>query len=117
MRPFNLEAALAGEPVMLGSGEEVHYVGENNGHLIVVHDWKGEKRPGAFTRGGVHTQAPTLYLVMKPKKRTLWINVYDALDTSTQAYPYRTMEEADRIHGMVSRERVGSRAWPLEIEE
>ena len=52
-------------------------------------------------------------LFMAPKMRTVWANLYAIHDTHGKVHFHSSQEEADDA---ASHERVGGRAWPIEIE-
>ena len=102
MKPFDLEAAKRGDPIINKYGFECYFIGVNKngyvvceiegGHLIHYHDTD---------------------LFMAPKKRTVWVNLwhsghYDARDTEAAA---------DDMAYTTFGERVGGKAYLVEIEE
>ena len=52
-------------------------------------------------------------LFMAPRKLTVWVNVYPP-GTNCFAWAYETEAIANNYAG---RNRIGNRAWPLEIED
>jgi len=50
---------------------------------------------------------------MAPRKRTVWVNVYPD-GTNCHAGAYETEAIANNY---ASHQRIGNRAWPLEIED
>ena len=113
MKPFNLEAALAGEPVVTRDGRDVT-------NLVYFPDAGGvykiagvlDECVETFTEEGFffNYEAQSAHdLFMKPKKRTVWVNLY--LDGSY--FKHETQELADRAAWPC---RVG-KAFPIEIEE
>lgn len=115
MKPFDLEKALAGEPVVTRGGlpvtQLVNFDTKETGCIYgvcegFVYCWDTR---GSFVKAGDHT----FDLFMAPKTVTLHINVYidDGL-YNTFAYPYKDLaEECARPN------RIGGKAWKLEIEE
>jgi hypothetical protein len=98
MKPFDLEAAKRGEPITT-QGEELFYVGLDRKGNIVTED----------SFGDFEVFMPwQLYMVSI--KRTVWVNLYSHSGASF----YNTQDEAN-LRG--SGDRLGGRAWPLEIEE
>lgn len=111
MKPFDLELALAGCPVVTRDGREVTQitlfkipcdpvVGVVDGMLIT---WP---KSGEYQT----SEKSVLDLFMAPKKRTVWVNVYP----EECHYGYDTKKRADELGGKA---RIGGKAWPLEIEE
>lgn len=121
MKPFDLKAALAGEPVVTRNGCEVsqliHFQLENNSapvrfvckDVILACSDKG--------RYNVYSEVEHFYdLFMAPKKRTVWINLFSCLPDAGRfnGRYYESEQAADYAsHGM----RIGNRAYPIEIEE
>lgn len=117
MREFDLEAAKRGDPIVCRDGTpatfiahvpEAHYtqrlvvlVGDNIYGYLESGQWTGIKNDHAD-------------LFMAPKKRTVWVNLYK----SKFAYHCDTEEEANkRAKDTDTANRIGGRAWPVEIEE
>jgi hypothetical protein len=113
MKPFNLEAAQRGDKLVTRAGEEAEFIayvpkaGEHYQVLALVGLMpKTYDTNGCFLRGSESTYD----LFMAPKKRTIWLNIYP----SSNAYCYRSEEMAESV---ACDERIGGKAWPLEIEE
>lgn len=101
MKPFDLEAAKRGEPVFDRDDDEVNFIGvRNNGQIVIE------------TKGGWLTSEHSHYLFMAPKKRTVWVNLY----SNKEALYHETEEKADE-HQRRSENRIGGRAYPVEVEE
>lgn len=110
MKPFDLEAAKCGEPICTRGGVERFFIGTNKRGEIFVEDISG-KHYVMFKDGMTHTGKPnTLDLFMAPKKRTVWVNLYPDNHNSH----WRTEEAANIAAGT---KRIGSKAYPVEIEE
>lgn len=115
MKPFDLEKALAGEPVVTRNGARVTKIcvfEDVKDSYPVITSINGRIR--SFTSKGayVNDDSTSPYdLFMAPKKRTVWVNLYP--DT-TVAMVRPTKEQADSC---AMRQRIGGKAWPLEIEE
>jgi hypothetical protein len=121
MKPFDLVRALAGEPVVMRNGtkvEEFHYfeTAPDRFKVVVVSG-------GSFyfynTSGQVEG---TSYsdLFMAPKKRTVWVNVWeddrrDVNDTFGRVYSSEKL--ANLVSSGMDEPRIGGKAWPLEIDE
>ena len=117
MKPFDLEAAKRGEPLITRDGVEAHFIahtdkvtGAYKVLTLINGSWHSFTEQGKRHSGGIST----LDLFMAPKKRTVWLNLYDIHPSHGSGYFYPSQEEADDA---ASHERVGGRAWPLEIEE
>jgi hypothetical protein len=121
MKPFDLEAAKRGEPIQTRDGRPakfIAYVPEaKKSRRVIV--FIGSLPVFRHEDGTVWTQDVdhASELVMAPRKRTLWLNVYVSGGHYT-AGVHRTKEHAEQsnIEGITPR-RIGDRAWPLEIEE
>lgn len=112
-KPFDFEAAKRGEPIMLIDGTPakfIAYVPEAAEPYRVVVMVEGWGAPALFSETGVNAYKDDVTLVMAPKKRTVWVNLYPGC---ANALVFPTQEEADSY----AAERFGNRAWPLEIEE
>lgn len=120
MKPFDLESAQRGEPIRDTAGTKVHFLAVDPQTGNVWARVEGEQTPCLWTRMGkeIHLPLsqpllPPRYLSMAPKQRTVWVNLYHG--SAQEAYWYDTQEQAD-LHAMASN-RIGGKAWPLEIEE
>jgi hypothetical protein len=112
-KPFDLERALAGDPVVTRDGRPVtqltHFKDVANGHDSlcgvvdgVICSWQEH---GLYCLSGPSSTD----LFMAPKKRTVWVNLYgDGL-----CYRYDSKAEADEASAS---NRIGNRAYPVEIE-
>lgn len=100
MKPFDLEAAKRGEPICLADGQIVDFIGvDSKGYIVVESDLNWAARIDCFYSGELH---------MAPKKRTVWVNLYQYFDTQ---------EDADAAHTIADFQRIGCKAYPVEIEE
>lgn len=115
MKPFNLEEAKAGEPLITREGESVKFIcvepdAHEDTRLLVLRNGRVLPLYIDGTYNGPQAKFTSSGDVfMAPKKRTLWCNVYRG-----SASHYDSEEEANN-HGLPS--RLGGKAWPLEIEE
>jgi hypothetical protein len=98
MTPFDLEAAKRGAPITC-DGTEVFFIGTDSKGNIVIE-----------CNGSISTSL-RCYLYMAPVKRTVWVNVYKKHGVACH---YDTQAEADK---QACSDRIGGKAWPLEIEE
>jgi len=116
MKPFDLEAAKRGEPIVTRDGCKAKFIAhvpeaESLFKLAVLID--GEIF--IFAEAGNYwsdKKDSTLDLFMAPKKRTVWVNLL----ISGKAFHYDTEESANRMIGS-SDQRIGGKAYPVEIEE
>ena len=114
MKPFSLEAAKRGEPIVCRDGTPakfIAYVPEARpacrvvvlaGDFVVTEAVDGRRWTDVESDTDVF---------MAPKKRTIWINAYWSGAT---VFSFGTQEEADKA---ATKDRLGGKAWPLEIEE
>jgi len=112
MKPFDLEAAMRGDPIVCRDGTSAKFIAhvpETNETsrilYLVSNDIKSAAENGMYYGRGWHK----LDLFMSPKKRTVWVNFYG----HTCASYYDTQEQADKSSCSI---RIG-KAWPVEIEE
>ena len=117
MKPFDLEAAKRGEPVCTRDGtpvqQLVHFpegvrgnkIAALSGGVINAYDDQGRYY-------GDEGPVSTRDLFMAHRKRTVWVNLYEEGKFAN----YRENEESanERADGI---NRIGNRAWPLEIED
>jgi hypothetical protein len=112
MKPFDLEAAKRGEPIVTRGGVERFFIGTNQRGEIFVEDISG-KHYVMFKDGMTHTGKPnTLDLFMAPKKRTVWVNVYPPNLPFSHHYETLVLANDNAMIG-----RIGGKAYPIEIEE
>lgn len=115
MKPFNLEAAKAGAPIVTRDGLPAKFIAhvaeaQPSQRLVVLIDG------GVYTKfeSGEYSKSPAYVspndLFMAPVKRTVWANVYGYGGATW----YNTEKDAD--DGALNA-RLGGRAWPIEIEE
>lgn len=115
MKPFDLEAAKAGAPIVTRDGRSAKFIA----HVAEAHP---SQRLLVLIDGGVYTKfesgkysnSPAHVshndLFMAPVKRPVWANVYGY----GGAIWYDTEKAADD-RALIG--RLGGRAWPIEIEE
>ena len=118
MKPFDLEAAKRGEPICNRDGEScvfiAHVPGANLENRVVALTPSEEvlvfNEEGSYYCDGDTSRHD---LFMAPRKLTVWVNVYPP-GTNCFAWAYETEAIANNYAG---RNRIGNRAWPLEIED
>lgn len=102
MKPFDLEAAKRGESIVTEDNEKVLFIGLDSNGNVVAEDSEGWL-----------IKYRTTGIFMAPKKRTVWVNLYDCV-----AYPFDSREDADedakQFNVMM---RIGDKAYPVEVEE
>ena len=102
MKPFDIEAAKRGEPIVSSDGKLWYFVGVNRSFAIVVEN-----------RNGDLNTFQACHLYMAPKKRTVWVNFY----SNGEALYHYTQKEADDLDIDLSVIRLGGKAYAVEIEE
>lgn len=121
MKPFNLERALAGAPVVTRDGRKVEqlvcFLGIKEERCVygVI-----DKCLYAFTMNGSLSGCgkTDCDLFMAPKKRTVWINLYEETAHSSRVgWYYNSEAEANESPNTEPDRRIGHRAWPLDITE
>ena len=118
MKPFDLEAAKRGEPIQTRDGRKAQFVAHvpdcSPPHRVIALIEFSPKISDYYETGEYEKDKETHSdLFMAPKKRTVWVNFYNYADQS--AFYHDSEQAADRAAGGV--ERVGNRAYPVEIEE
>lgn len=117
MKPFDLEAAKRGDPLVTRDGNPARFIAHvpeaRPGWRVVVMI-EGQDCPSCRHDDGMlmHFSGGTSGdIFMAPKKRLVWVNMYE----SATATWWPTEELADSKKS--ARDRIGGKAWPLEIEE
>ena len=101
MKPFDLEAAKRGDPLVTDGEAKCTFIGiDSNGRIVVE-----------YIHGGGVDVYSYCDLFMAPKKLTVWVNFYPSGD----AYHYGTEEAADTM--IRHARRIGGKAYPVEVEE
>lgn len=107
MKPFDLEAAERGDPIQAEDGRKLEFV-------AYVPEARPEYRVVVLCpTSGVVVAVREGVIFMAPERRTVWVNLL----TWGGAYSYPSQKAADTACIQLDHERVGGRAWPLEIEE
>lgn len=83
LKPFDLEAAKRGEPIITRDGEKVYFIAhvpELSESYRVVTRIEGEASPYCVSESGRYfsreTETP-FDLFMAPRKRTMYVNIYE----------------------------------------
>ena len=114
MKPFNLEAAKAGAPIVTRDGRPAKFIAHvaeahPNQRLLVLVDGDVHIR---FDNGQFDSSSDVMSdhdLFMAPVKRTVWVNLYKY---HTAIWHDTKKEADDGARGNC----LGGRAWPIEIE-
>ena len=115
MKPFDLEAAKAGAPLVTRDGRPAKFIAHvaeahpNQRLLVLVGGAVCRHFEGGRCMLNPGDESP-YDLFMAPVKRTVWVNLYEY----GEATWFSTKEIAD---GGALSDRHGGRAWPIEIEE
>ena len=121
---FNLEAAKRGEPIQCRDGTPAKFIA----HVPEAHPTQkivvllGDNIYGYFESGqraGIKNDPADLFMAPKKRtKRTVWLNFYPMAKTMILYGPYESEAQADEFHLDSKRtNRIGNRAYPVEIEE
>lgn len=112
MKPFDLEAAKAGALIMCRDGTPAkliaHVPEAKPGYRVVV--LVGSDTVTVNFEAGRSWRECDTDLFMAPTKRTVWLNLYP----NEVARMHPTQRAADESG---ENNRIGGKAWPLEIEE
>lgn len=115
MKPFDLEAAKRGEPIISRAGvphKFIAHVPEATEINRVVTLTSGGDIRVNMENGTISVNAQsTNDLFMATKKRTIYLNLYR---DGTTAVHTSSLEDANRY---AFPGRIGGKAWPLEIED
>jgi len=118
MKPFALEAAKRGEPIVCRDGTPakfIAYVPEARpayrvvvlvDDLVAAKCADGRHWPDSDSNNDIF---------MAPKKRTVWVVLYPGCGPRGAALYFNTQEEAEAQ--VVLSRVIGGKVWPLEIEE
>ena len=115
MKPFNLEAAKRGEPIVTRTGVSVQFIAyvpeaRHSERIVILCSYGVRVRcESGKTMEGIENNGD---LFMAPKKRTVWVNFFEP---SMACFYYASEGLADA--GYESCKRIGGRAYPVEIEE
>lgn len=123
MRPFDLSAAMRGEPIMTREGKSAILVGycpQNRPEHQVVISYEGgitsRYDNGAF---GLDRESPyDLVMVAdpEPKMRTFWVNCYGRKGVWTPVIDvFDNQADADHANEQFGLKRRGNRAWPIDL--
>jgi hypothetical protein len=122
MKPFDLERAKAGDPIVTRDGRKAKFIAhipeaDKQQRIIVLvgKDVYGVRESGKFKV----FESDNVDLFMASKKRTVWVNLYpDHWHASSDHWhaSFDTEEEADADQ-WDNPKRIGDKAYPIEIEE
>ena len=123
LKPFNLERALAGDPVVTRNGRpvtQIHNfsVADDPYSLRGVVDETIKARTPIMGKAWLTGAESAMDLFMAPKTRTVWVNLYPSeCSLISGDYVYHESEEAADSNASASSPRLGNKAYPIEIEE
>lgn len=125
MKPFNLERAIAGDPLITRIGEQVEFVAHDPkmeaGSRVIFKlfretgpEWMLISESGRYWPVGPNTNQDVF---MAPIKKTMWVNVYPGLSAGSMPimYFYHTQEEADKRGNAAT--RTGGKAFSFTYTE
>jgi hypothetical protein len=120
MKPFNLEEAQKGKPLVTRDGEEVKlvaYVPEAKTEMrIIILTESGDIRV-YYENGNYYSNNEDGYdLFMATQKRTVWVNFYSH-PAGIIANVHETEEGANRAIGNAGDSRMGCKAHLVEIDD
>ena len=116
MKPFNLQEALAGKPVMTRDGRTVTqlHLFECDAKFVLYGVVESCSCIYAFRKDGTWTSGPSkLDLFMASTGKTVWVNLYH--DWTGR---YDSQEKADAwANNSPASPRIGGKAFPIIYEE
>lgn len=123
MKPFNLQKALAGEPVVFGNGKECLEIKQfKNGVVVSLDEFdvlrKHEKDGALYALSPSDISNYSLFMAEKPKvKKEGWVNVY----REGGLFPYNTsrvyFEEQSAIESAIATNHIATIKIEWEEEE
>ena len=117
MKPFDLEAAKRGEPIVTRDGREAKFIAHvpelgNLPLVVMIENTLTQLQEDGSWVGDCKSSYD---IFMAPKKRTVWVNFYPSVDNEPPlAMTHKSQEKANR-DGLSH--RIGGKAYPVEIEE
>lgn len=121
MKPFNLEAAKSGAPIVTRDGREARFIAHvpefDEEYRVIVQISDRQNAVSFCENGRLYAGAEDKDdLFMKPQKRTKYVNLYEH-DYRSGWSLYSTEEEARKYTGQTLGVRYHAIAVPVEIEE
>jgi len=128
-KPFDLQKALAGEPVVTNEGVPANYKFTAVNDLIEHHhvftyiDNKGREWVTVVNDEGMASDGFSLIrksakLFMAPVKKTVWVNMYKSFPAGSfwlgRTTTYESEQAAREVPGYKSSDYIGT--YPIEIE-
>jgi hypothetical protein len=116
-KPFDLERALAGDPVVTRHGKPATQLKKFDirGRCVLLGVLDGQLASW-LENGCYYSSGEWPYdLFMVPKKRTVWVNLYPVPGPYLSAYAH-AFEDKDKADNKATHNRIGNRAYPVEIE-
>lgn len=124
MKPFDLEAAKAGAPIITRNGSEAKFVAHvpeaDHAQRVVILVGKSIH---CYPENGIYfmSEETQFDLVMKPQKRTVWVNIVrnyvTALQVGPQILSHVYFDEGTARKAAEFADKVVAVAVPVEIEE
>lgn len=124
-KPFDLQKALAGEPVITRSGKkivDIYHFKYSGSTFSVLATIEGSNSEACYTVDGKYHLLDAEHkndLFMAPEKKTVWVNISKYPDMGFKAYVHETPGSADEGSrsfqtGEPSDDFIGT--YPIEIE-
>lgn len=119
MKPFDLQKAIAGDPVVTRDGRnviDIHHFKHDTSNLCLCAHIEGEPSPDWFHANGrdnLSDEDPS-DLFMAPKKTTLYVNIWR---NSSEAVFHEESDQAEAAASFNGREHYRAIAVPVEIED
>ena len=118
MKPFDLEAAKRGEPIVTRNGHEAKFIAHvpelAKAHRVLYTVPNNDYALSCAEDGRHYTSSQSSYdIFMAPKKRTVWVNLYPRKSLVCNEW-YDSEREANIY---CTTDRIGGKAYPVEIEE
>ncbi len=125
LKPFDLEAALAGKPVANRREMEMFVtkfsVARGDGMVLLSQDKNGAVLAYPRADGTTGTDSEAYRLFMAPTERTLWVNLYGRFSGHSpdghSATWYETETDADNGAGPYILLRLGGKAHSITVSE
>ncbi|HDR9003039.1 TPA: hypothetical protein QDA99_006598 [Burkholderia vietnamiensis] len=122
MKPFDLEAAKRGEPIVTRDGRSVVFVAHDPSftetHRVIVRV-EGTGSPRCYLESGAYYKGDTndLDLFMAPRKRTVYVNVYDQANPLGESQGnFAVWHESEAVARKHADKSALACAVPVEIE-
>ena len=111
MKPFNLQDAIDGKPIVTSDGRKVKFIAYEPDAFDQEQVIVAINKEICLCKINGTSLMPKLDLMMAPQKKQYWVNLYDDFHMSTW---YDSQEEADQE---AAHDRLGNKAFLIEVEE